>query len=173
MRLGCLTLLECLPRDSSFWKIPTPSSSFTSSSFKCPSISIANYFWPQICQGFLFIIRLFGVSLGPGWHLVQTDFGLCTQAGADQANSDACMLLFFIHICTDVWKRDSSFQQRFILVSGAFCCFHHGSRWWQRDVPHYDKDHQNLGVNEVLPCKMISEFKIILPNRKNGNQKHH
>lgn len=33
-------------------------------------------------------------------------------------------------------------------------------------------DHQTLGVNRIPPCKKISEFKMILPNRNDGSQTH-
>lgn len=57
---------------------------------------------------------------------------------ADQARPDAQMLLFCNHICAEVWRWESRFQQCLILVSGALWHFHQGSRWWQRDDPHYD-----------------------------------
>ena len=47
-------------------------------------------------------------------------------------------LLFCKHICAEVWMWESSFQQCLLLVSGALWHFHQGSRWWQRDDPHYD-----------------------------------
>lgn len=48
------------------------------------------------------------------------------------------MLLFCNHICAEVWRWESRFQQCLILFSGVLWHFHQGSRWWQRDDPHYD-----------------------------------